>query len=256
MYTQLLLNVMSWAREAGAVHMRYFRSQALDIHTKLNENDVVTAADKAAERLLIDHIHAVYPDHSILSEESGEESHGVSGYRWVIDPLDGTTNFSQGLPVFCVSIAVEYNGEPVIGVVYAPRLDEFFHAVKGEGAWLNGEAISTGIKTRLEESVVATGFPVDRDRYPQDCNVDNVSRVLPCVRGLRRLGAAAVDLCYVAAGFLDGYWEMNLHPWDVAAGLLILQEAGGEYSHFRSDRNVSIVAANPEILPQLSKLIR
>ncbi len=168
----------------------------------------------------------------------------------MIDPLDGTTNFSQGLPLFCVSIGIEHNGETVAGVVYAPYMDELFHAVKGEGAMLNGNPIKVSGKTRLDHSVVSTGFPVDKDVNP-DNNLDNVARVMPCVRGLRRLGSAAVDICYCAAGFLDGYWEMNLHEWDVNAALLILAEAGGKAESFRDDRNVSIVAGTPEIQRQL-----
>ena len=209
----------------------------------------MTAADKAAEKLLLDHIRSVYPDHSILSEESGADEQSGE-FRWVIDPLDGTTNFSQGLPLFCVSIGIEHNGETVAGVVYAPYMDELFHAVKGEGAMLNGNPIKVSGKTRLDHSVVSTGFPVDKDVNP-DNNLDNVARVMPCVRGLRRLGSAAVDICYCAAGFLDGYWEMNLHEWDVNAALLILAEAGGKAESFRDDRNVSIVAGTPEIQRQL-----
>ena len=237
----MLLDAMSWAREAGAVHRRYFRGNDLDVKSKLNDSDIVTKADKAAERLLINHIRETYPSHSILSEESGEEDHD-SEYRWVIDPLDGTTNFSQGLPMFCVSIGIEHNGETVAGVVYGAYLDELFHAVKGGGAFLNGTPIASSAKSDLAQCVVATGFPVDKDTNP-DNNLDNVAQVLPYVRGMRRLGSAALDLCYVAAGFLDGYWELNLHEWDVSAGLLIASEAGAKYTHFRTDRNISVLAS-------------
>lgn len=249
----LLINALSWAREAGAVHRRYFRGRELDIKAKLNESDIVTAADKAAEKLVISHIRETYPEHSILSEESGAEAYG-SQYRWVIDPLDGTTNFSQGLPLYSISIGIEKDGETVAGVVYDSYLDELFHAVKGEGAFLNGEPIAVSGKQALNESVVATGFPVDKHLTP-DNNLDNVSRVMPKVRGLRRLGSAAMDLCYVAAGFLDGYWEMNLYPWDVCAGLLIVKEAGGEFTHFRNDRNISVVAGTPAIHKELVELL-
>lgn len=149
-YFSLLLDAMSWAREAGAVHLRYFRGNELDIQSKLNDSDVVTAADKAAEKVLIDHIKASCPDHSILSEESGEEAH-CGEYRWVIDPLDGTTNFSQGLPLFSVSIGIEHNGETVVGVVFAPYLNELFHAVKGQGRG------STASRLRYPERRVLTG---------------------------------------------------------------------------------------------------
>ncbi len=252
-YSSMLLNALSWAREAGAIHKRYFRGNELDIKAKLNESDIVTAADKAAEKLLISHIRDTYPEHSILSEESGEQDHAPE-YRWVIDPLDGTTNFSQGLPMFCVSIGLEHNGTTVLGVVYAAYLDELFHAIKGEGAFLNGQPIKASTKCDLGRCVVATGFPVDKDVNP-DNNMDNVGRVLPHVRGMRRLGSAAMDLCYVAAGFLDGYWELNLHEWDVSAGLLILSEAGAEYTHFRSDRNISVMASSKGVHEQLLSML-
>ena len=251
---KLLADAMTWAREAGEVQLHYFRSSQLDIQSKFNDSDIVTVADKASESVIIGHINEKYPSHAILSEEMGDNS-VASDYRWVIDPLDGTTNFSNGLPLFSVSIAIEYRGETIIGVVYAPYLNEMFHAVKGEGAYLNSNRISASSKSALGEAVVTTGFPVDKDRTT-DNNLDNVARVLPWVRGMRRLGSAAIDLCYVAAGFLDGYWEMNLHEWDVAAGCRIVEEAGARYSHFRTDRNISIVAAPPilhdELLSYLS----
>lgn len=251
---EILLDAISWARQAGAVHMRYFRGNELDITAKLNDADIVTAADKAAERLIIDSVNAKYSDHSILSEESGETVH-APGFRWVIDPLDGTTNFSQGLPIFSVSIGVEYEGRPVVGVVYDAYLDELFHAVEGRGAFLNGNPVHCAEKTSLEQAVVSTGFPVDKGDTP-DNNLDNLSRIMPRVRGLRRLGSAAMDICYVGAGFLDGYWELNLHRWDVSAAMLILSEAGGVCTEFRHDRNISLVAGSPAIhdllLPLLS----
>ncbi len=251
--TELLLNAMSWAREAGAVHLRYFRGDKLDIKSKLNDSDIVTAADKAAEKLLIDHIKSTYPSHSILSEESGE-TNSSDEYRWIIDPLDGTTNFSSGLPLFSVSIGIEHNGQPLIGVVFAPYLNELFHAIAGEGAFLNGQPIHASNESNLAHAVVATGFPVDKDKNP-DNNIDNVARVLPHVRGLRRLGSAAIDICYVAAGYLGAYWELNLHKWDVSAGLLILAEAGGRHTAFRTDRNISVLAGCPDIHDQLLPLL-
>lgn len=250
---KLLLDVLECARLAGKIQLEYFRSADLDISTKLNESDIVTAADKASEAVILDFVHSNYPDHSILSEESGVETND-SEYQWVIDPLDGTTNFSAGLPEFCVSIGVRYKGETIIGVVYAPYLNELFHAVRGEGAYLNGKPIHTGSKTDIHKAVVATGFPVDKD-VSRDNNMDNVARVLPKVRGLRRLGAAAVDISYVAAGVLDAYWELNLHEWDVCAGLLIAEEAGAVYHHFRTDRNISVLVGSPAIEPEVLQLL-
>ena len=250
---KLVDDAIAWTREAGEVQLKYFRSSHLNIRAKFNDSDIVTEADKASEQVIINNINRTYPQHAILSEEMGGNAI-ESDYRWIIDPLDGTTNFSNGLPLFSVSIAVEYRGEVIVGVVYAPYLDEMFHAVKGGGAWLNGKPIAPSGKESLSHSVVTTGFPVDKDTTT-DNNLDNVSRVLPRVRGMRRLGSAAIDLCYVAAGFLDGYWEMNLHTWDVAAGQLVVQEAGACYSHFRTDRNISVVAATPLIFETLYSLL-
>ncbi len=248
-----LLSAVEWARAAGLAHLRYFRKGNLDIRTKLNDADIVTVADAEAEQAVISGIRAMYPSHAILSEESGSTG-SDSPFRWVIDPLDGTTNFSSGLPLFSVSIALEYEGETVVGVVYAPYLGELFTAVRGGGAWLNGERISCATNAVLERAVVSTGFPVDKNVNP-DNNVDNLIRVLPHVRGMRRLGSAAIDICYVAAGFLDAYWEMNLHRWDVASGLLIASEAGARYESFRSDRNESIVVASAALFPEIRPLI-
>lgn len=250
---ELLHNAMSWAVEAGKIQLEYFRGDNIDIQFKFNASDVVTIADKKSEALIINHIRTTYPTHSILSEESGEELHD-NEYCWVIDPLDGTTNFSQGLPQFAVSIGIKHRGQTIIGIVFAPYLNEMFHATAGNGAFLNGKPISVSKKTELGHIVVATGFPVDKDTNP-DNNLDNFSRIMPRVRGVRRLGSAAIDLCYVASGILDAYWEMNLHEWDVCAGELIAKEAGSEITHFRNDRNISILAAPPKIHTQLLPLL-
>lgn len=249
----LLDDARQWATEAGEVQLEYFRGNNLDIHTKLGESDIVTAADKASEKVLINHIRNKYPDHAILSEESGANGQ-KSRVRWVIDPLDGTTNFSEGLPIFAVSIGIEVDGEASVGVVYAPYLKEMFCAVKGKGAWLNGSPIRPRHNGKMERAVVSTGFPVDKSTNP-DNNLRNVARVLPLVRGMRRLGSAAMDLCYVAAGYLDGYWELNLHEWDVCAATIICQEAGALTKRWRTDREVSLVAATPEIFTQLVPLL-
>lgn len=238
-------NMLQWAREVGSVQLEYFRGNNLGISSKLDESDIVTDADKASERVLIDHIRHHYPHHAILSEESGEAD-GDSGYRWVIDPLDGTTNFSEGLPDFCVSIGLQYMGETVAGVVFAPYLNEMFHAVKGQGAYLNGRPISVSGKEDIAKAVVNSGFPYDKHLTP-DNNLDNVAGIFTQLRALRILGSAAMDICYCAAGYLDGYWELNLHEWDVCAATLILNEAGGESTRFRSDRCVSLVAGTPAI---------
>lgn len=245
--------VQSWAREAGAIHMKYFRSGDLGISTKTNSFDVVTRADKESEALIKRYIHQLYPDHGILAEESGEETN-ASKWRWVIDPLDGTTNYSVGLPIFCVSIALEYEERPVLGVVFAPYLDEMFTAVRGSGARLNGKPLACSQKRTFSEAVVSTGLPVDKCTNT-DNNMDAVKRVGLAVRGLRRLGSAAMDLCYTAAGILDGFWELALHRWDIAAGSLIAEEAGARVTLYRPDRPYSIIASGPHLYTELSELV-
>lgn len=251
---QLLEAARSMALEAGKVLLGFFRSDHLRVDTKINESDIVTEADRASEAVILDFIRRHFPDHAILSEESGEAD-GHSPYRWVIDPLDGTTNFRSGLPGFCVSIGLERDGEPYLGVVYAPYLNEMFCAVRGEGATLNGRPIHCSRIDRLDRAVLSTGFPVDKNVNP-DNNLDNVARLLPKIRGLRRLGSAAIDICYTAAGFLEGYWELNLHRWDVSAGMVVAAEAGCMMTEFRQGRNISLLVAPPQLFPLIKEQIR
>lgn len=252
-YLSFLDEAVAMARAAGQIQLEYFRSGRLDTHTKLNDSDVVTAADKACENMIKKIIHDKYPLHGIIAEESGSENPD-NEWRWVIDPLDGTTNFSQGLPVFSVSIALEHFCKAVVGVVYAPYLGELFHAVRDGGAFLNGKQIFCSAKTRISESVVATGVPYDKLSNP-DNNIREIVRMIPEVRGIRRLGSAAMDLCYVAAGFFDAYWELNINRWDVAAGMLIASEAGAILSSIREDRNYSVLASAPGIEDQIRRLL-
>lgn len=252
-YLSFLQNAIAMARAAGDIQLEFFRTTHLDTHIKQNDSDVVTAADKACEKLIKDMIHEKYPAHGIIAEESGSEN-ADREWRWVIDPLDGTTNFSQGLPVFSVSIALEHNGKAVVGVVYAPYIGELFHAVRAGGAFLNGKRIYCSHKLRLSEAVVATGVPYDKLTNP-DNNIKEITSVIPQVRGVRRLGSAAVDLCYVGAGFFDAYWELNINRWDVAAGMLVASEAGAKVSSIRENRNYSILACVPGIEAQMRCLL-
>lgn len=255
-YDQLLLDAVQLARQAGQIQLSYFRSHHLGATTKGgNDFDIVTQADKASEAAVVAGIKARYPDHSILTEESGLDRE-PGPWQWVIDPVDGTTNFNAGIPFFNVSIGVQCQGETVVGVVYAAALDELFTAVRGQGARLNGQPIHCSACQRLSEAVVSTGFPYDKATVgPEDNNLANVQRVMPLVRGLRRLGSAALDISYVAAGFLDGYWELNLHEWDVCAGSLIAAEAGAVVRRFRPDRGVSLLVAAPAVAKELLHLI-
>lgn len=248
-----LTAAFNMADMAGQIQMKYFRRDNLEMSTKLNDSDIVTVADKESEQLILDYIHTHFPGHGIISEESGHENE-ESEWRWVIDPLDGTTNFASGLPIFCVSIALEHFGEAILGVVFAPYLREYFYALKGKGAWFNDKPIYCSEKTELSKAVVATGMPYDRNDNP-DNNLTEINRMALCVRGIRRMGSAAMDLCYTASGFLDAYWELNLNRWDIAAGQLIAKEAGCMVNSIRMDRNHSLLVSSPQLFPVIKKIL-
>lgn len=195
--------------------------------------DIVTEMDKRSEALIKEEITKTFPDHGILAEES-DELKTTSGFRWVIDPLDGTTNYAHGFPFFCVSIGFEEKGEVVLGVVYDPMLDELFVAEKGKGAYLNGSRIQVSKVESLDRSLLATGFPYDL-RTSKENNLDFFSIFSLKAQAIRRAGSAALDLSYIASGRFDGYWELKLKPWDVAAGSLIVKEAGGVITDFRGN---------------------
>ena len=192
--------------------------------------DLVSEIDKASEQQIISFIKTRYPDHAILAEESGGKGH-TAVYKWVIDPLDGTINYIHGVPVFCVTIAVEHRGELIAGVVYDPNLDELFTAEKGSGAFLNGKRLHVSHTTELINSLLVTGFPYEIAKNP-DHAVEHFVNFLMEARAIRRLGSAALDLSYVAAGRFDGFWEVSLNPWDMAAGMLLVYEAGGKVTDF------------------------
>jgi myo-inositol-1(or 4)-monophosphatase len=241
------------AREAGEVLKKHFRRRDLSIEDKGSAYDIVTEADKGSERIILDTLHARYPDHAILSEESGDD-HRAASCQWVIDPLDGTVNYSAGIATYCISIGLKVDGETRFGYVYAPTLGEEFWAVKGKGAFGPYGRLQVKATTELQRAVISTGFPYDKATNP-DNNLDRFAQVMPRVRGIRRLGSAAMDLCYVAAGWLDGYWELNLKEWDACAGELIAQEAGAVVTRYRNNHGVCILAACPGIAPQLLELV-
>jgi len=192
--------------------------------------DLVTAFDKRAQELVDGRLTAAFPEHGFLSEE-GLDRPGTSGCRWVLDPLDGTTNFAHTLPIFAVSLALERQGRILLGVVYDPMRDEMFWAVEGEGAFLNGQPIRVSPVARLDRSLLATGFPYDI-RESRLNNLDHFTNFAVRAQAVRRCGSAALDLSYVACGRFDGFWELKLKPWDVAAGSLIIREAGGRVTDF------------------------
>ena len=192
--------------------------------------DVVTEMDIKAEDMIMKTIKARFPEHGILTEESFEQKSG-SGYRWIIDPLDGTTNYSHGFPIFCVSIALEREGEIILGVVFNPMLNELFTAEKGKGAYLNSKRIRVSGISELTKSLLATGFPYDVRTSP-DNNISHFANLAVRAQAIRRAGSAALDMCYVACGRFDGFWELKLKPWDTAAAMLIIKEAGGIVTDF------------------------
>ncbi len=193
--------------------------------------DLVTTIDREAEERIVDVLHEHFPGHAILAEEATSISGSANGYRWIIDPLDGTTNFAHAYPHFCVSIALEQGREIVFGLVYDPLREETFEAVQGNGAFLNGKAIRTSRVNELDKALLATGFPYDR-RERAEFYVSFFRAYMLRSQGIRRNGSAALDLCYLACGRIDGFWEFKLHPWDIAAASLIVREAGGTMSDF------------------------
>lgn len=214
------------ALKAGALQReRLWREHDIAFKGEIN---LVTEVDRACEELIVGEIRAKYPDHDILAEEN-EYAPLQSSHKWIIDPLDGTTNYAHGFPWFGVSIAVEIDGTVVAGVVYHPMMDELFTVARGEGAFLNGERLHVSRRAPLKNCLLATGFPYDRNRDNEN-NLANFEKFQFSARAVRRAGAAALDLAYVAAGRLDGYWECKLKPWDVAAGTLLVEEAGGRVS--------------------------
>ncbi len=216
------------ARNAGEI-LRSFHGNLKDIRKK-GAIDLVTEADIASERVIIETLRETFPDHSVLAEEGGNVE-GDPRYRWIIDPLDGTTNYSHGLDLFAVSIAFFQEAVPKAGVVFNPLTGELFEAAAGRGARLNGRPIGVSEQTELRESLLVTGFPYNfNEMMPR--LLERFARCLSASQGVRRLGSAALDLCFVACGRFEGFWEQNLKPWDTAAGLLVLQEAGGRVTDF------------------------
>jgi myo-inositol-1(or 4)-monophosphatase len=228
---QVLALASALAREAGALQRQRYETR-LEVGTKSAPVDLVTEVDRACEALVLERLVKERPDDAILAEEGGALERPGARWRWIVDPLDGTTNYAHGYPRFCVSIGIERDGVREVGVVYDPLLDELYHAVRGAGAFRNDRAIRVSGETRLDRSLLATGFAYDRRESRED-NLDHFGAFLKRARALRRDGSAALDLCYVASGRLDGYWEFKLAPWDVAAGILIVEEAGGRVSDAR-----------------------
>lgn len=243
------------ARHAGGMLKDGFNS-VMDVRYK-GRIDPVTEWDLKSEKYITGQISENWPEHSVLAEEGSDRSEN-SGYRWVIDPLDGTVNFAHGFPVYCVSIAIEYSGEPVAGVVFDPERDEMFSAGKGLGARLNDRKIRVSGESNLQRSMLATGFSYDVATARRN-NIGYFSRMVKTAQAVRRPGSAALDLCWLACGRLDGFWELHLHPWDTAAAHLIVSEAGGRVTQFDGSPysifDDEILASNGRIHRSMQKVL-
>ena len=243
------------AVEAGRLSLEYrSRLSSLQVSKKSPKN-LVTDADVAVERFLVDRIRSRFPDHAILGEEGG--THEGHEYRWIIDPIDGTNSFLHGQPFYSTSIAVERDGQVILGAVYAPVLAELFLAEQGRGATLNGTPIRVSGEDRLIDCLLGTGFACMRDNLKRN-NLPYLGALLPKILDLRRYGSVAVDLCYVACSRLDGFWELNLRLYDIAAGLLIVEEAGGTVTNFSGDRHPvgdELLASNGLIHSRLVEIL-
>ncbi len=250
----LLQDAIQAARLAQGIH-RYYQAKGFSTASKSVLTDLVTEADREAEAAIRDFLTERHPDFGFLGEEGGES--GAGRYRWIVDPLDGTVNFAHRFPLYAVSVALAKGDEVLVGVVLDSPHDELFTATKGGGAFLNGARIQVSETAELKRSLLATGFPYDVDRVPEA--VEYFRRVISLGIPVRRPGAAALDLAYVAAGRIDGFWEMKLNPWDVAAGVLLIQEAGGRVSDFEGRpfplESPFIVATNGKIHDQLLKTL-
>ncbi len=250
-----LLFLKNIALEAGKTLMKYFRSN-FEIENK-EGSELLTTADKESEELIIAAINKEYPDIEIIAEETNPESRKLKE-AFIIDPLDGTNNFSYGIPVFSISLAYQSEGNLKTGVVYDPVHKELFYAEKGEKAFLNDCAISVSKREKLSNSILATGFPYIK-KTEKDSNIPEFSSLLMKARGIRRLGSAALDLCYVACGRLDGYWEKGLKIWDLSAGGFIVEQAGGKVTNFTGNNwdymSDNIIASNGLIHSEIQKTI-
>ncbi|MEP6585046.1 MAG: inositol monophosphatase family protein [Ginsengibacter sp.] len=254
MYKQTLIS----ATEAGAKELKRFFNGKFKISNKEGINNLVTEADHAADAAILKVIHKEFPSHGIVSEESVEKVTG-SEYKWIIDPIDGTVNFANGIPICCVSIGLEHNGKMIMGAVYNPIMNEFYFAEKGKGATLNDKKISVGNKTQVLKSCLVTGFPynyLDQPNGPIQVFERLIRKGVP----VRRLGSAATDLCWVAAGRFDGFYEHQLNAWDSAAGFLIVEEAGGKVTDLKggpySPYQPGIIATNGFIHDELVEWVK
>lgn len=256
-FADMLISTLKEAAKAGAAEIQRFFQKDFKISNKEGVNNLVTEADHAAEKAIIAVIRSAFPDHFILSEEAGEIIQD-STYKWIIDPIDGTVNFAHGIPLNCVSIGIEHEGEIVLGAVYNPHMNEFYFAEKGKGSTLNDKPIHVSQETEVVKACLVTGFPYTYINMPNG-PLEIFERFIRKGVPVRRLGSAAIDLCWVAAGRFDGFYEHKLEAWDSAAGYLIVEEAGGKVTDFNGDKfsvyQHRILATNGHIHAEMLEVI-
>lgn len=254
-----MLNAAVEAARLAGKFLKQNIGKVREVERKLGqEKNLVTEFDRRSEEIIIEVLKRHHPTHDILAEESGSTSGRSSPYKWVIDPLDGTTNYTHGFPVYCVSIGLEHNGIMECGVIYDPNFDELFTAERGKGAFLNGRRITVSDTEALSSSLLVTGFPYNISENP-DHAIERFVSFLVKAQAVRRMGSAAIDLAYVAAGRYDGFWEVALNPWDVAAGILLVEEAGGMVTTFAgkpfSIYDKDILATNKLIQKEMAEIL-
>lgn len=245
--------VKKWAKNVGELQKEKLKEASFEVNTKSTATDLVTEIDLLSEKMIRKEIEKKYPDHNILGEEN-EYTDNNSNYTWVIDPLDGTNNYANAYPIYAVSIALKYENEVVLGVIYVPELDELYSAVKDQGAYFSGTPINVSQKNNLSSALIATGFPYDK----KDAKINNLSpfnTILKEIRGVRRSGSAAFDLLSVASGKIDAFWEFKLKEWDYAAGSLLVEEAGGLVYQTVLAGAPLLIAGNKELVARLKEII-
>ncbi len=256
--TQHLQVMLEVAREAGLIQKKSLGKLIKIGYKGTGKNDVVTEVDKKCEAFIVKQLNKAFPDYAVLAEEGTNVDSKVP-YKWVIDPLDGTVNYSHGHPAYAVSIGLEYKGKMVAGACYAAMLDEMYYAEKGKGAFLNGKKIQVSNTRTLETSLLCTGFAYDVKSNP-DNNLNNFAHFILNSQAVRRDGSAVIDLCYVACGRYEGFWELNLKPWDVAAASLIIQEAGGKVTKFDGSKysiyGNQILATNRKVHKDMMRVLQ
>lgn len=253
----MIEDIISISKEAGEIVREGFKKN-LKVEFKSNESDLVTDIDKASEKHITDFIKKKYPSHGILAEESGQIKNS-SEYTWVIDPLDGTVNFAHGFPIFSISIGLQKEGKTIAGVVYDVPMDVLYSAESGGGAYANNEKIKVSDNSNIAHSIIVTGFPYNIRENPYNA-LEKFAALTKASRGMRRLGSAAIDFCYVAKGVFDGFWEVYLNPWDICAGKFIVEEAGGKVTDFESKEiniySKQILASNGMIHNDMVEILK